>query len=182
MLVIVRQAASLIGVALLCPFAMNATGAECDGVPRFIGMYGEWESVAVHSEPAAILVEHPEWTKPHAIVGRPTEVCPGIVFTVEQESDDDVVTTLLTYVYDANANKSIGVVTSSDGARLRAEIRHEGDRDYLKLLDLDGKVVWTEMKVWISEDEFRSEGNFDFHGQQGRVWFRTYRFAAEEQM
>ncbi len=166
--------------AVIGALTSGARAAECEDVPRFIGMYGTWESVAVHSEPAAILVEHPEWTTVHEIVGTPTEVCPGIVFKVVQESDAGNIETMLTYVYDASTSSSFGVVSVSNGARLRAEIQHNHDRDYLTMTDFDGNVVWREMKVWISDDEFRSEGTFDFHGEEGRVFFRTYRVTAEE--
>ncbi len=159
----------------LCSTATAAWADDCEGVPRFIGMYGEWESLAVRAEPAAILEEHPEWLNPQPIFGAPTDICPGIKFIVEQVIGGETTTSQLTYVYDASTNKSFGVITGSTGARLRGEIEHGEELDLLTLLDFDGNVVWTESKLWISDDEFTSEGVFDFHGEDGHIWFRTYR-------
>ena len=156
-------------------FAASASAQECEGVPQFIGMYGDWESVAVRSEPAEILVEHPEWAVPHPIHGAPTDVCDGIKFIVRQDVDGESTTSQLNYVYDVATNRSFGVITGSLGARLRGEIQHGDQEDLLTLVDFDGNVVWTETKVWVSDDEFTSEGVFDFNGDEGRVWFRTYR-------
>jgi hypothetical protein len=164
------MAAILFGFSASCE-----AGNECQDVPQFIGMYGKWESVAVKAEPAGILDEHPEWTVPHVITGRPTEVCPGITFVVEQVVGGETVRSQLTYVYDQATARSFGVISGSNGTRLRGDIRHGPGRDFLVLSDFNGNPVWEETKVWISENEFESEGLFDFHGEAGTVWFRTYR-------
>ena len=162
-------------------FFGTPAAAECKNVPKFIGMYGQWESYAFKAEPAEILDEHPEWTVAHAIRGEPTDVCPGINFTVEQVLDHDTIFTQLTYVYDANSSKSYGVIASSNGARLRGILEHTpSDTDELTLMDFEGNVVWRETKVWTSDDEFESIGRFAYQGGEGRVWFRTYRVKSAE--
>lgn len=163
----------LAGILLL--YAAAAAG-DCEGVPKFIGMYGDWESVAVKSEPASILEEHPEMGVPHSITGVPTDVCPGIRFVVEQTVDGETVRTQLTYVYNASVHRSYGVISSSNGARLRGILEHgPDDTDELTMLDFEGNVVWRETKEWVSADEFESVGRMDVGGQEGRIWFRTYR-------
>lgn len=168
-------ALALLAAAALSDPARAEPPAGCDDVPHFIGMYGRWQSVAVDASPPEILAANPHWTTPQDIVGTPTAVCPGITFLVEQKADGEIVRILLTYVYDAATGRSYGVVTASDGSRLRGEIEHAGDTDRLRLLDFAGRVVWTETKTWTSADEFESEAVFDFDGVEGRVWFRTYR-------
>lgn len=167
---------SFVAVSTGCvALSLTSNAAECVDVPPFIGMYGEWESVATRAEPAEILDEHPEWTVPHLIVGKPAEVCPGIEFTVTQNVQGREVMTKLNYVYDPELGKSFGVIAGSNGTRLKGEIQHGERNDLLTLSDFEGFVVWSETKVWISDDEFVSEGIFEFNNQQGRVWFRTYR-------
>lgn len=168
-------------VALAVTSIAAPAAAECRDVPKFIGMYGDWESYAFKAEPADILDEHPEWTVAHAIRGTAAEVCPGIRFTVEQAVGGETIQTLLTYVYDPERNKSYGVIASSSGARLRGILEHgPKDTDELTLMDFDGNVVWQETKIWTSDDEFESIGRFEYQGGEGRVWFRTYRVTASE--
>ena len=171
----------LIAAAALCVLLACAPGVqaeECADVPRFLAMYGRWESVAVRAEPASILEDFPHWKEPNSIIGRPTEVCPGIRFTVRQESGDGIVTTALTWVFDQASQRSYGVIVGSDGSRLRGEMQHFADHDTLTLLDFSGRLAWRETHVWRSPGEFESVGVFDYHGAPGRVWFRTYRAAA----
>lgn len=170
-------AASLLA-ALLCAASASA---ECEGVPRFLGMYGNWKSFAFKAEPAEILDEHPEWAKPNEIRGVATEICPGIRFMVKQVIAGKAVSTELTYVYDPDRHVSHGVIASSTGARLRGILEHGPNHsDELTLLDFDGNVVWRESKTWVSEVEFESVARIDFHGSEGRVWFRTFRVGEDE--
>ena len=59
-----RRVLLIVGIAIQ---SAALFAEECAGVPKFIGMYGEWESVAVSAEPAEIFDQHPEWTVTHPI-------------------------------------------------------------------------------------------------------------------
>jgi hypothetical protein len=143
-------------------------------------MYGLWRSLAVRAEPETVLEEYPEWAVPNEIRGAPTAVCPGINFIVSQTSAGTTTVTQLTYVFDAATHRSFGLIWGSNGVRLRGEILHETSRDTLTLMDAGGTIVWTETHAWVSDDEFNSEAVMDFHGSEGRVWFRTYRVTGKE--
>ena len=59
-----RRVLLIVGIAIQ---SASLLAEECADVPKFIGMYGEWESVAVSAEPAEIFDQHPEGTGPHQI-------------------------------------------------------------------------------------------------------------------
>ena len=82
---------TLLAVTCFLLATAPALAGECEDVPPFIGMYGDWESVAVRADPPEILEVNADWTKPHPITGAPTAVCPGIEFIVEQELGGETV-------------------------------------------------------------------------------------------
>ena len=149
--------------------------AAASELPEFVVMYGLWESVAVRAEPAEIFKQMPHLRQTHEIRGRPSAVCPGIAFEVEQQVAGKLMRTELNYAYDAASSKSFGVLHSSDGSVLRGVIEHGTDADALTLTNANNDVVWSESKVWQSADEFHSEATFPFQGDTGRVWFVTRR-------
>lgn len=159
-----------------------AAPEDAGATPAFIRMYGEWESVAVRTEPSSVLEAMPALAVLHHIVGEPTGIQPGVHFLVEQHLDGETQLTELTYVHDAAAGKSFGVIASGDGSVLRGVIEHHDDHDVLRLFSADGDVVWTERNVWVSPDSFNSEASFLFEGREASVWFVTRRknkFAGE---
>lgn len=164
-----------IGAVFTAVFIVSAAQAAEAGAPAFIRMVGEWESVAVKADPPAILETMPALAVPHRIVGEPTEVQPGVHFLVEQTVGGKTQMSELTYVHDASAQKSFGVVVGGDGSILRGVIEHNEGEDVLRLYDADGDVVWTERNVWASPDLFNSESSFMYEGEEARVWFETRR-------
>lgn len=159
--------------------AASSTPATDRSLPDFLVMYGLWESVAVRAEPADIFVQMPHLQVAHEIRGRPSAVCPGIAFEVEQQVDGNTMRTELNYAYDVSSSKSFGILHSSDGSVLQGVIHHSPEADSLTLTNTNDDVVWSESKVWQSPDEFHSEATFPFDGGTGRVWFVTRRVGSK---
>ncbi len=148
---------------------------EAADAPAFLHMHGAWESVALKAEPPAVLEAMPALAAVHRIVGSSTVIQPGVRFLVAQDVDGETLRTELTYVHDAAASKSFGVIADSNGGALRAVIEHHAHQDILRLYDSHGNIVWTDRNVWASPDLLKTEASFMFEGREARVWFETRR-------